>query len=465
MSRLTIETRLNLLIGALLVLALAANMLAIVLSAGPRIRAESESMANLAILTIERALAEMQASSNPQRDLAGLVERMSSIRHVHVFLEGARPSELVDVRAPSKGGMAGRRKGWLETLTHGSAKIVSVPAIIGGVDFGKLIVVSDPSDELEEIGNSLIETATGGLTLIAAVFALTRAAVRHALKPIATLSSALSKLQDGDFSVRLATDGPPDFGGISANVNELAATLSRTREENLRLAQELVSLEDQERRELAAELHDEFGPYLFAIRASATSLLAEAEQDPHPSASRRAKLSRAMLQHTEALQKVNRRVLQRLRPPALAEIGLEGALQGLVAQWRETNPSVLIGATLSLPNSPLDETTELTIYRVVQEGLTNAFRHAGASRIDVAVSSSGEDSLTVCVTDDGSGDARDLTPGFGLSSMRDRVLALGGTLEFNTRTPSGGLSLVIGLPIRAAVAAQESGREYSVDRI
>jgi two-component system, NarL family, sensor histidine kinase UhpB len=454
MLHLSIQSRLNLLIGALLVLALAANILAIVWSAGPRIRAEDESIVRLARQTIDRALAGLPSSPDPARDLGALLDRLAEVRHVHVFLEPPPTGAAAATRAqtPAKDRRFPR---WFANLIAAERTPVRVPVADAGGPLGTLVIAGNPADEIAEIWDAVRETLASGLILIAAVFALTTLAVRQALAPIRKLGLALTTMQAGDYAVELDATGPPELATISAKLADLAAALSRTRSENARLAEQIVSVEDHERRELARELHDEFGPYLFAIRANVTALHIAAQEDG-PDAARRRKRCEAVLDEVSALQQLNRRVLQRLRPPALAELGLAGALESLAGVWRENNPQVAITLDIEPGLLPLDDTTALTVYRVVQEGLTNAFRHANAHTIAVAVAAGpGDRRLTVRVRDDGSGMAGAAKPGFGLSGMGERVWALGGTMRMTDAHPSG-LALEVELPVpeRGAPAVQ-----------
>jgi two-component system, NarL family, sensor histidine kinase UhpB len=137
-----------------------------------------------------------------------------------------------------------------------------------------------------------------------------------------------------------------------------------------------------------------------------------------------------------ALQQFNRRVLERLRPVGLAELGLADALAALMRLWRETHPGVVIETTISPSLGHRGETAELTVYRVIQEALTNVFRHAHATRVDIAVEpatsrrtgTAASEAIMVSVRDNGAGLPADHKQGFGMLGMRERVLALGGTM-------------------------------------
>jgi two-component system sensor histidine kinase UhpB len=129
-------------------------------------------------------------------------------------------------------------------------------------------------------------------------------------------------------------------------------------------------------------------------------------------------------------------VLERLRPVGLAELGLREALDALLRLWRESHPDVAIETTISRSLGETGETTELTIYRVVQEALTNVFRHARATSVNVTIEAAeqpdpqgGRGCALVRVRDNGCGLEPDHKLGLGLTGMRERILALGGTLS------------------------------------
>jgi two-component system sensor histidine kinase UhpB len=219
----------------------------------------------------------------------------------------------------------------------------------------------------------------------------------------------------------------------------LAATLGEAVESKRQLAERAVSLQDSERKEIARELHDEFGPYLFALRAHAGALtrLSEVEK-PDPAALR--KHGSAILEQVNALQQFTRRILERLRPVGLAEFGLAEALGALVRLWGETHPEVEIESSISPDLGETGETADLTIYRIVQEALTNVFRHAGATAIDITIEPAERPTgvrgsrgcALVRVRDNGRGLLRDHRLGRGLTGMQERILALGGTLKINS---------------------------------
>ncbi|HXZ16779.1 MAG TPA: ATP-binding protein, partial [Roseiarcus sp.] len=170
-------------------------------------------------------------------------------------------------------------------------------------------------------------------------------------------------------------------------------------------------------------------PFLFAIRAGVGAMRRRAQGGPN------ARDCAKIDEQIAALQGVNRRILARLRPAALEEMGLAGALDALARDWRETHPGVTIN--LGVSDCAIDPETALVAYRVAQEGLTNALRHAKACRVTIDVRPAGEQELRVRVDDDGSGPDPGWRRGLGLRGMSERVSGIGGRLTFRNAVPKG----------------------------
>ncbi len=137
----------------------------------------------------------------------------------------------------------------------------------------------------------------------------------------------------------------------------------------------------------------------------------------------------------------------------------------MVEMWRHNQTSADVDLSISDAIDGLDQTTQLTVYRVVQEGLTNAFRHSGADRISVQVAVDGSDAghgekesarrcVEVVVRDNGRGRAEPPRDGFGLRAMRERVSALSGTLSLSSQKTAG-TELRVQLPLFRQQAPSE----------
>jgi two-component system sensor histidine kinase UhpB len=306
---------------------------------------------------------------------------------------------------------------------------------------GSLVITSHPTDEIAEIWDGIVTQIEVGSAIAAALFLITMTVVNRALQPIKSLADAMGCIEAGLYDTRVRPSGSPELAAICRKLNHLASVLKTAVEDKRRLAERVVSLQDVERKEIARDLHDEFGPYLFALRAHTSSLTRLADtSEPDLDALR--KHIGAMSDQVNALQQFNRRVLERLRPVGLAELGLADALAALMRLWRETHPGVVIETSISPSLGPLGETAELTIYRIIQEALTNVFRHARATRVDIAVEPAAArrtgtvepEAIVVSVRDNGAGLPSDHRQGFGMIGMRERVLALGGTMTVASTT-------------------------------
>ena len=198
-----------------------------------------------------------------------------------------------------------------------------------------------------------------------------------------------------------------------------------------RLLRKIVSLQDDERRDVARELHDELGPLLFGIRANSVSLLESADsggQAVQHSAQR-------VMESAEALQLANRKILDRLRPLHIEELGLDASIQSLVRDARSHLPRLKVTSDIA-PSLKVDSVVSQTIYRVIQESVTNVLRHAKASELWVKASSEREHVL-VEVSDDGVGITPDVVFGRGLTGMRERATLAGGQLKIESRAGDG----------------------------
>jgi two-component system sensor histidine kinase UhpB len=157
------------------------------------------------------------------------------------------------------------------------------------------------------------------------------------------------------------------------------------------------------------------------------------------------------------MQKLVREILGRLRPTPVVELGLDAAIDDLVAFWGARRPDIVFDIHLDLDEARLSDAVEETLYRVVQEGLSNAVRHGRPGRIAIVVTPAGPRELLVQVSDDGAPEAppaERATTGFGLIGMRERVEACGGVLEVGPAGAGGGWSVAARLPARGKAVAE-----------
>jgi len=207
---------------------------------------------------------------------------------------------------------------------------------------------------------------------------------------------------------------------------------TRLLEENRHLARMALAIQEEERANLARELHDELGQSLTAIRAEAECVL-QLNRERSPTISECAGSISAVVGQVYG---VVRGMMHRLRPSLLDDLGLVAALTELVRQWRSHHPELVLEVVLEpLPKVP--PAVELVVYRIVQEALTNIAKHAQANRVSLTLAVV-DAALELCVRDDGRGIAKAANErGYGLIGMRERALAVGGRFQITTAAGTG----------------------------
>jgi len=216
----------------------------------------------------------------------------------------------------------------------------------------------------------------------------------------------------------------------------------------------------------ALELHDEVGPSLFGLKANTASIAKAADALPESAAKAIRDRTADLTDIIEHLQSLNRSILNRLRPMALGHVPLPEILSELVRERACSHPGIGFSHDVDTLARSYGDTVDLTLYRCIQESLTNAIRHAGATSVMVnardcpaagGAAGYGAGRLELTVRDDGCGIAAENKPGFGLRGMRERVQALGG--EFAIETGRDGTCIRIVIPVPARGSAD--GADYA----
>ena len=232
--------------------------------------------------------------------------------------------------------------------------------------------------------------------------------------------------------------------GAAIHAQRLRDDLARSRER-------LVVAREEERRRLRRDLHDGLGPTLAAIGMRAEAAATVLDEDPEAG---RRQLDALGGEIRVALGDV-RRLVDGLRPPALDELGLLGAIGQQAARLdggadRDASTAAIRVESVPAMLPELPAAVEVAAYRIAVEAMTNAVRHAGARLCRVRLEAGSQ--LTIEVTDDGRGLPATVRPGAGMESMRERATELGGEVAIERR-PEGGTRVVARLPIGRAASA------------
>jgi two-component system sensor histidine kinase UhpB len=461
----TLKVRLSLIITALLTLVTIAGGIYVIRKARNDVGEEVRSTLNLTGHFLDAQLDVLRDHWTARGYAVPLFQlrELRDIRHLSV-----RFYDDEDRLLDSNEDQSGRRPeapAWftgLVRMTSAPAKSEMRAVSFNGKTVGRLVIAPDPTYEIDEMWT----TSGGLLKLLLLFFVLVNGlvwwAVSRALQPIDHILQALSELRSGNLSARLPRFGVPEMSRISVGFNHMAETLEHSVTENQRLTRQLLQAAETERRNLAHDLHDEIGQYVSAIHAEAAAIRNRGGESVRESAE-------AIVQGTGRIKEIVRGMLRRLRPAYLEGLGLEAALREQVAGFRQRNPQIVCVLDFASGLNNLEGELGIAVYRVVQESLTNIAVHANARSVVIEVTPSpaqttagvgstapaGGQFVCVTVADDGAGFFQMSTNrGLGLTGIRERVKALGGSCVIDTQ-PGRGTRIAVQLPRTVACGGQK----------
>jgi signal transduction histidine kinase len=303
--------------------------------------------------------------------------------------------------------------------------------------------------------------ASGFISILAVVIAVNVLLSRFVLDKLERFIPVLQRIGQGDLSQRLPPRGDDEIGQLAAHINQMAVGLETRARENAQLYAELeqkeaarafllrkvIVAQEEEHKYLARELHDDFAQSLAALSVTVQSAAQIIPADMVPVHER---LARVQALTQETLQETSRWI-QDLRPRLLDDLGLAPALRAYAeARFENTATHTYIESSNLPPRLPPE--VELTLFRVLQEALSNVAKHAQARNVRVRIEQYENGMVVAHVQDDGIGfipakylHAQEGLRGVGLLGMRERVELLGGTLTIDS-TPGRGTRLRIEIP-------------------
>lgn len=387
----------------------------------------SEQLA-LALLDTGRIGPELSPSEAAMR-LATILDR-GALRHIKISIGAEPPPE-------HQASISTRLAAMLGLDANGGAGQL--------VRLGEqtLRIAPNPASEIEErLGDTVRLWSTllffSGATLLVAWWSADRA-----LAPVRALEAGLQRLARGETDAALPAFALREFARVADAIDHLAAALSASDQAQRRLSHQLIQVQEDERRTLAMELHDEMGQTLTAISVTAAYLGRNAERLDAPRISECAQDLRRDVRTSGAQL---RAMLSRLRPHGLDGPGLASALRELVASWQQRESGIDFALVMPAAAPSLGTDAGLVLYRVVQEALTNVVRHSSAQHCRVRISTDGA-MLQLRIEDDGCGLPAGGAPrGCGLLGIAERLDMVGGRLEIGPG-PGHGLHLQVSLPL------------------
>jgi len=442
-----LRTRLNLVLTGLMAVFVGVLVADEIRDTRSSVREEIEA-ANLVAAHVLGSLAPAYSSSGGIPAVRELLEQLGHVRANEITLRAATGEVLY--HSPPAVYKAGREApAWFTNLLAPPATRQVFP-LAGGA---QLVIEAQPSRALLDAWDDVRRLVAIAAVMLLAIAALAFWQVERALAPFPVIVDALERLKRGQLEHRLPPLRGAEAHTIGAAFNRMAQAVednvraereareARTRlEERRELALLVEQSVEEERRLIAHELHDEFGQSVTAIRSLAMAIATQS-QEPGLAAA-----ARLIGDEAAKLYDAMHGLIPRLAPLSLDTQGLAESLERLVHDWQQRHPAPLLSLQHQLP-ADLGASATLAAYRVVQEGLVNALRHARASRVMIDVRSNGR-SMVVAVTDDGVGlpDQWSRPGHFGLRGLAERVEHLGGTMQVCNREPHG-VSLTAEIPL------------------
>nr|WP_246733929.1 ATP-binding protein [Oharaeibacter diazotrophicus] len=426
-----------------------------------KVEVEMDAAMEVARNTVARRLENLGDSYRPIAYLEETIEIFDGDRHVAAALVDGTGAEMKRSVIPPP---ANEVPDWFLKLVAPTYPVEQVPLPVLGNHLGSIALYPDPRSEVDEVWADvrLNLTVLGGFSV--AAFAFVTLVIGRALAPITGLSEAMRRIGQGDYAVAVPVGGSPELALLCRGCNDMARRLADMSARNRQLGEQLVRLQDEERAELARELHDEVGPLLFAVDVDVAEIARVVETTGGgPRGSVVAAKAAAARQAASAARTYVRDILGRLRPGLIGSLGLAAAIRELAAFHQSREPETAFD--LDLSDVGFGPEVDAVVLAVVREAVVNAVKHARPRRIEIAVVDLGGE-VAVRVVDDGAGLAPRAGPpvGYGLVGMRERVEAIGGSIAIGPRPTGRGTAVsavipVAGIPVPSAAprAAEAEG--------
>ncbi|MDD5215004.1 MAG: sensor histidine kinase [Methylococcales bacterium] len=305
-----------------------------------------------------------------------------------------------------------------------------------------VMIEANPLNEIDEVWEESVALFGLLFLLMTLVFTVIRVMFNRVLKAIRLIVEGLERLEKKDYQNRLPEFSSHEMNLIANAINKLISKLDASQQENRALTQHTLTIQEDERQRLAQDLHDELGQSLTAIKVM-TATIARMNDTQNTIIKQS---TTSVIEICDHLMKVVRSMMQQLHPLTLTELGLKAALHELCDSWRLRCPTLQIDFQCDEHIEHCQKAINIHLFRIIQECLTNVFRHAHAEKVSIILAVELNKNLLLTITDNGRGcDATTIKNGFGLFSMQERVRSLNGEFTIETN-PKQGMKICVSIP-------------------
>lgn len=401
-----------------------------------RLDAEAEIRSTLrlmfSLLPNRIALPYPGAGAGESLRLLDVSEQMKEVRHVRVSIHDALGKRISGHAAQDEEPEGGF--GWPigGGIRDAQSRAMRKDIYADGVKVGYFLLTPSTADELSEIQTDFARQITLTWVFAVAMVVVVYWAVARALAPVEAMRGALKEIESGNHAARLPQFELAEMKDLSMSFNHMAAALQSTTSERNATLLKLLEIEESTRRSIARDLHDELSPYLVAMRPNVLVLQRYFAENAADAPCRDCVSSIA--DHVGRLVFVVRDLLSNLHPAELDTLGLRAALRHLCDEReRDSDRDIEVSLETRGEWKGFSPTLDTSIYRIVQECLTNSIKHSDCTAIHVTVSvlmTMRGGSVTVDVLDNGRSVSTQFpASGMGTLGMRERAIALGGRFE------------------------------------
>ena len=418
----SLKLRLIFIVNFLLFVAIFIGFFSVVFTSKNAVRSEIESSVRLAQFSIQSGIQKNPELYLFQDNLLGLKD-LESIRHLTIQLLD-KNKNIIDENISSK--EFNRSPAWFQNILDLYSKDLNpqeIPLVQYGELMGSVLITPNPIYEYDEIWQQF----KNGLLIAGIFFIFVNIAIyflfEKIIAPIENLITGFHNLEQGRYKKNNESFGISELDILRVKLNQLIGKLKKNDDKIHQLNQKLISIQEQEKKEISRDLHDEIGQSLAAIQVQAAAI--KTMQKSKNSVNQ----AETIIQTTKDLMGQTRNLIKRLSLSIIDDLGLEDSLIDLYGSWIKKSGYKNAHCKISLPNhKQFSNLLKETIFRLTQEALTNINKHARPKMIDISIQENNK-SIHMEFINDGIVRNNKKTNGIGLLGMAERVANLSGTMQ------------------------------------
>ena len=434
----SLKLRLIFIVNFLLFVAIFIGFFSVVFTSKNAVRSEIESSVRLAQFSIQSGIQKNPELYLFQDNFLGLKD-LESIRHLTIQLLD-KNKNIIDENIVNK--ESNLSPIWFQNVLDLYSKDLNpqdIPLLQYGETIGSVLITPNPIYEYDEIWQQF----KNGLLIAAIFFVFVNIAIyflfEKIIAPIDNLIKSFHNLEQGHYKKNNESFGISELDILRVKLNQLIGKLKKNDDKIHQLNQKLIGIQEQEKKEISRDLHDEIGQSLAAIQVQAAAI--KTMQKSKNSLNQ----ADSIIQTTKDLMGQTRNLIKRLSLTIIDDLGLEDSLIDLYSSWIKKSGYQNVHCRISLPNhKQFSNLLKETIFRLTQEALTNINKHARPKKIDILIQET-KKLIQMEFINDGIVSKNKKTNGIGLLGMAERVANLSGTMQ--PRRHKGLFIIKISIPL------------------